>query len=97
MVPDISLDQATEIARWYVASIPVDDDDTMVLLEGNTVERPFGWVFSYANKKFVDTGDRRQFIYGNAPIIVDRADGSVHLTGTSAPVEKYIEEYEKRR
>jgi hypothetical protein len=35
-------------------------------------------------------------IIGNAPIIVDKNDGSLHGTGTARPVEEYIQEFEKK-
>jgi hypothetical protein len=30
---------------------------------------------------------------GNAPFIVDRNDGSIHVTGTAYPTEQYLESY----
>lgn len=30
---------------------------------------------------------------GNAPFIISRLDGSVHITGTSHPIERYIESF----
>jgi hypothetical protein len=34
---------------------------------------------------------------GNAPIIIDKNDGSIHITGTALPVEKYIRDYMKTK
>lgn len=30
---------------------------------------------------------------GNAPLIVDRRDGSIYVTGTAYSYEKYVKEY----
>jgi len=35
-------------------------------------------------------------VAGNAPIIVNRFDGSLHFTGTARPTEEYIRDYEAR-
>jgi hypothetical protein len=32
-------------------------------------------------------------VLGNAPFIVDRKDGSIHLTGTAYPIEQYLKSY----
>jgi hypothetical protein len=47
---------------------------------------PFGWVFSWVPPD-------GEPIAGNAPIIVDGGDGSVHFTGTGRPLEVYLEAY----
>ncbi|TDF37641.1 hypothetical protein EYS14_15125 [Alteromonadaceae bacterium M269] len=56
----------------------------------------FGWVFFYNTKKFQETGDFRDMIAGNAPIIVDKVSGEITETGTSYDVEYYIKEYRNR-
>ena len=50
-------------------------------------ERDFGWVF------FHGPIDRSILVAGNAPLIVDRKDGSVHVTGTGYPTEHYLQSY----
>lgn len=67
----------------------------LVLRHEATIERPFGWVFFYNSKQFVDSGDVQHALFGNAPLIVSRADGSIHVTGTGEPIEHYIQEYER--
>jgi hypothetical protein len=54
-----------------------------VLLADDCREYPFGWLFFYQSKTHVDTGDRRFALLGNVPFIVDRRDGSVHVTRTN--------------
>jgi hypothetical protein len=69
----------------------------LCLLEQETLEMDFGWVFFYTSKLFRDTGDFRYALAGNAPMIVDRMDGSFHSTGTAHPFEYYIEDLCRRR
>lgn len=53
-----------------------------------------GWVFFYNTEEFVRTGDIVHALGGNAPILVDRRDGTVHVTGSTAcPTEHWIEAY----
>jgi hypothetical protein len=66
-------------------------------LEEETLEMDFGWVFFYTSRLFRDTGDFKYALAGNAPMIVDRKDGSLHPTGTAHPVEYYIEKFRRRR
>jgi len=65
-----------------------------LILDEHTIEREWGWVFFYQSREFVETGEARTMLSGNAPIIVCRHDGTLRHTGTALPVEKYIEEYE---
>jgi Immunity protein 35 len=57
----------------------------------------FGWVFCYNSKEFVEDGDTSAALAGNAPLIVDRLDGRIHVTGTAYPLDHYIGEYQKKR
>jgi carbon-monoxide dehydrogenase medium subunit len=49
-------------------------------------------VFFYESRRFLDTGDERDRLMGNAPILVC-CSGDVHLLGTTLPVEQYIENF----
>jgi hypothetical protein len=87
---------AESIMKQYVAS-QAGHDREFAVMQTLTIERPFGWVFFYNSKQFLETGDISQALVGNAPLIVDRADGSVHVTGTAEPIEHYLKEYEAQR
>jgi ribosomal protein L7/L12 len=83
----MDLDMATEIAEQWVARCAADSRLKLKLHRGATLERDFGWVFFYGPE------DTSILIAGNAPIIVDRKSGSVHVTGTASPLEEYLETY----
>jgi hypothetical protein len=63
------------------------------LLDDETIEANFGWVFFYTSRLFRETGDVRYAVAGNAPLIVDRVDGSIHLTDTVQPLADHIDQY----
>ena len=72
------------------------EGDEPVILDEYTVERDFGWVFFYDSRRHQETGAFAYVIAGNAPLIVNKFDSSLHHTGTAFPVEHYIREYVER-
>src|SRR5262245_33370249 len=60
-----------------------------------TIAKPYGWVFFYQSKEFLDNGTETALLAGNAPIIVDRNTFELRMTGTARTLEHYLEEYEK--
>ncbi|QBK03740.1 hypothetical protein DW355_02200 [Hylemonella gracilis] len=53
----------------------------------------FGWVYRYNTKAFIETGDFSYTLVGNAPLIVDKIDGGLYVTGTARPLEYYIAQF----
>jgi hypothetical protein len=85
--------EAEKIARDYVKAKEAGAGCGLVLLDESTMERDFGWVFFYNSKDYLETGEIRHTLAGNAPIVVTRADGAVHVTGTALPLERYLEKF----
>lgn len=67
----------------------------LTILDELTIERPFGWVFFYADLRYVETGEFRNMLGGNAPFIIDRASGEIVPTGTSHHIDHYVVYYEQ--
>jgi len=85
--------EAEHVAREYVKAREGDAGCELVLMDQQTLERPFGWVFFYDAKRHLETGDFRHALAGNAPIVIMKADGRIHETGTAFPLEHYLKEY----
>ena len=84
----MDLKTATAIAEEYLEQLcNGGSGHRLVLISIATMERDFGWVFFYG------ASDPSVVLAGNAPFIVDRKNGSVHVTGTGYPIEKYLESY----
>ena len=66
-----------------------------VILDQFTIERPYGWVFFYDSKRHQETGAFEDLVAGNAPILVTKHDGAVHVTGTAHATEHYLDNYER--
>jgi hypothetical protein len=75
--------EAKELAETWVRLACHDDAE---LVEESTIKKPYGWVFFYRGKK--------EALAGNAPIIIDRVNGELRVTGTARPITAYLEEYE---
>lgn len=91
----INIKRAIQIAEDWVKKESTQYD--LVLLYEHTLAFESGWVFFYQTKEYVETGDITKMVGGNAPIIIDKDDGSLHVTGTALPVEKYIRDYLKNK
>ena len=68
----------------------------LILIESSTLEKPFGWIFFYNSRQFVEEGNLSYALAGNAPVIVDRLTGKLTETGTARSVEYYAELYERQ-
>ena len=84
-------DRARRVVDAYVQ---VATDGAGAILDQATLDKPYGWVFFYSTKKFVETGDPRDGLVGNAPLIFNRITGEYRVTGTAHPIEHYLSEYE---
>ena len=94
----ITKDEARRIAAAYIREgVPTADGITPVILDEETLERHFGWIFFYQSQEFLETRELGARMAGNAPLIVDRDKGSVHETGTAHEVEHYLAAFENRR
>jgi hypothetical protein len=83
----LDLERATRIAEEYLERLNANGEFEVILHRRLTMEREFGWVF------FWGPSDPLILVAGNAPLIVDRKDGLIHVTGTAYPTEQYIESY----
>jgi hypothetical protein len=71
-------------------------EDPFVVVDADTIERPFGWVFFYNSKKFLETGTFSYRLAGNGPVIVNKHDGTIEFFGAFKPPTEFISEYERR-
>ena len=68
-------------------------DIEVVVLTDATVEKPYGWVFFFESKKYVETGNIRSRLLGAGPTVVLR-DGSMHPLSTAYPLETALSKFE---
>jgi hypothetical protein len=82
---------AERLARTWVDVI---SQGTGTVCAGRAIAKSYGWVFFWDSREFIETKNPRKRIAGNAPVIVDRVDGEVRVTGTAEPLEYYLSKYE---
>lgn len=88
----MNIEKARAIAADYIGeSSQTPDGMTLVIVDEETQEHEFGWVFFYNSKEYIDTGDFIHAIAGNAPVVVLR-DGTIRTTGTARPLSSYLRE-----
>lgn len=88
-------DEAIVLVEQVVNDNGLSEQECIVQ-SGSTIEKWWGWVFFYQSKKFLESNDFRDMLVGNAPIIVNKASGEYHLTGTAYDISYYIEKYEDK-
>ena len=84
----IDRDSAATIAsRHLEREFP---DGGVALDQGATVETDRCWVLFYNTVAFLRTGELRDCLVGNGPLLVDKRSGAVRQAGTAHPVEHYL-------
>jgi hypothetical protein len=81
-----------EVERRLEAMCP--REDKWVVLDEETIERPFGWIFFYNSEKFAKTGKAFSSLAGNGPVFVNRETEAVDFFGSSPPLAEILERYE---
>lgn len=70
--------------------------DSFVIVETLTIEKPFGWVFFYDSKKYLETANINDAIAGNGPVFVNKNDGKIEFCGSYKSVQAFVSEYERK-
>jgi hypothetical protein len=88
------LARAEDEMNSFGAALPGHDNEPKHTLAVTSVsDHDFGWVYCYNTKAFLETGDFSHTLAGNAPLIVDKVDGGLYVTGTARPLEYYITQF----
>jgi hypothetical protein len=80
----MDFEQASKLAMAWVDIVSRREAR---LVREATIAKPYGWVFFYQSKEFLDQGTQSALLVGNAPILVDRHTDELRVTGTARPLE----------
>lgn len=69
-------------------------EETPVIFDECTIEKPWGWVFFYNNERYFRTRDHRWIWVGPGPIFFHRESGEIREFGSGANLEEEIYDYE---
>ena len=88
--------QAVEMNN-FGSALPgyVNPDVKLQILAKSTEEYDFGWVFYYNSAQFIETGDSREALLGNAPLIINKESAELVVTGTAHDTSYYVNNYIK--
>lgn len=86
--------EAKRLAEKHIRESFRGIEDELVVLDEHTLERPYGWVFFYDSRRYLETGELSRMLAGNAPVLVHKQDGHIEMLGTALPVEAYLAKYE---
>jgi len=85
----LSINSAREMVKEHLAHA---SDDFEVYADP-ILQGEYGWVFGYQSKHYIHTENVVDALAGNAPLLVDKNEGSLHVLGTGQWVEYYVENY----
>lgn len=72
------------------------EDDELIIVKEETIEKPYGWVFFYNSRRYLETDDFSYALAGNGPAVFNRHKASIDYLGTALPIEDEIVRYEQR-
>lgn len=72
-------------------------DIEVVIITEETIKKPYGNIYRYQSKEYIETGDFNKSLTGHAPFLVEKNSGRVVGFGTAGSLESYIEDYENGR
>ncbi|MBB4637562.1 YrhB domain-containing protein [Longimicrobium terrae] len=87
--------EAKALVAQYLETLDRPDLN-LVILEEQTLDLPYGWVFFYTTELFQQTRNPRFLIGGNAPVLVEKGSGILHVLGTASSVSAYLAPHERR-
>ncbi len=90
----LTLEQAK--AKVVESLKEADANHNCIVIDEFTEIYPFGWIFFYQSREFVETGREEFELFGNAPYLVDAMTGAVFVTGTGRPISYYVTNYQLR-
>jgi hypothetical protein len=79
-----------EIRRGYKGQ------EEIVVDEVHTMTKPYGWVFFYNTKRYIERREVLHALGGNGPVVVEGATGRITKLGTARPVDDEIADFELR-
>ena len=91
----ITHERALAIAREAILHLSPGHE--FVILEEQTVEKDYGWIFQFTTRRFLETRDPGTLVPGTGPLVVEKEGGATAFLATSVCPERAVEEYERRR
>lgn len=88
---------ARKIVRAFIDTLERYSQGGLEIVDSATIEKPYGWIYFYNSRRFLETRDMIHGIAGNGPLVVLAASGEVVTLGTARRSEDAIREFERAR
>lgn len=93
----IDKNTARKLAEDYINSSYQVEGDRLVILDEETLEKDYGWIFFYTSRRYLETRLVSHMLAGNGPVIVEREGGALIQLSAASPLDESIRDYEARR
>lgn len=88
--------QARHIAEKEVNDIIVGSGiDDLTIVDNETLEKSYAWIFFYSSRRYIETGDINYAIGGNGPLFISKIDGHISTFPTGLSINGMVDEYEE--
>ena len=92
----ITFQEARKIAEAEINKYQTLGDDSLIIIDNQTIEKDYAWIFPYTSKKYWETNDVNYAIGGNGPLFISKFDGQISKYRTGLSIEEMIDEYEEK-
>lgn len=89
----LTLEEAKVLA---LRELPKLAGERELAFHDNAICKRYGWVLFYNSRRYIETGDFLDSLFGNGPVVVMH-DGGVHLLGTDRNPDAMIADFERER
>ncbi|TGL15866.1 YrhB domain-containing protein [Leptospira meyeri] len=90
----MNIEIAKQKVQIYLDKVYFGEDSARIIDE-LTIIKPYGWIFFYQSKKYLETKDNKYLLFGTGPILLNRGNNFLCIFGSYKPAEYFILEYEK--
>ncbi|MEZ4263997.1 MAG: YrhB domain-containing protein [Polyangiaceae bacterium] len=93
-------DDARAAVAAHLRRRGVGGTDGIAIIDSQTIEKPYGWVFYYNSRRYVESGDLVYALVGlvgQGPVVVFAASGEIVELGSAVPAEAAIRQLEDSR
>ena len=91
----ITFQEARQIAEAKINKYKALGDDSLIIIDDQTIEKDYAWIFFYTSKKYWETNNINYAIGGNGPLFISKLDGQVSNYRTGLSIEETIDKYEE--
>lgn len=95
----ISYEEAKQRVLTHAKEMLAEENRPRVepaIVEGRTIEKPWGWVFFWNTGLYLETGDLEHAIVGTPPLCVERQQGQVSPVANVEPLTGELKRYERK-